>query len=39
MDGAVIALGAAGLVAGVAVTWSGTGRAATNAALRQALPG
>jgi hypothetical protein len=33
----LLATGAAGLVAGVAVTWSGAGRAATNAALRQAL--
>ena len=33
----LLATGAAGLVAGMAVTWSGTGSAATNAALRQAL--
>jgi len=33
----LLAAGATGLVAGVAVIWSGPGRAATNAALRQAL--
>lgn len=33
----LMAVAAAGLVTGVAVTWSGQGRAATNAGLRSAL--
>jgi anaerobic selenocysteine-containing dehydrogenase len=33
----LLATGAAGLAAGVAMTWGGTGRAATNAGLRTAL--
>lgn len=33
----LLAAGATGLAAGVAVAWSGAGRASTNATLRQAL--